>query len=304
MRRREFLRTAGAVCGATLFASPSRAAEPDEQGVEFDAVLVDITRCTGCRKCEEACADQNHLPIPDIRDKSVFDHHRSTNTTSWTVVNRYRTPRGEVFVKSQCMHCSEPGCASACLVRAMEKTRSGPVIWHEDRCMGCRFCMVSCPFDIPKFEYDSPVPRIRKCIMCWDRIAEGRVPACVEGCPVEALTFGKRRNLLELARSRIYYEPDRYVHDIYGEREVGGTGWLYLAGVPFETLGFKTHLGDRPYPELSQEFLYSVPIILALWPAFLLGVNRARTGRSEPRLLPLPRSEDEGDDPPEGEDTK
>jgi formate dehydrogenase iron-sulfur subunit len=288
MRRREFLRSAGAICGATLLSSPVRAEESGEPGVEF----------------EEACAEENGLPVPDIKDKSVFDRRRTTSTTSWTVVNRYQTDRGEVFVKSQCMHCNQPGCASACLVRAMEKTRNGPVIWNEDRCMGCRFCMVSCPFDIPKFEYNSAVPRIRKCIMCRDRIAQGKVPACVEGCPVEALTFGKRSDLLELAKSRIYREPDRYVHEIYGEREVGGTGWLYLAGVPFGTLGFRTHLGTRPYPELSQDFLYSVPIILALWPAFLLGINRARTGRNEPRLLPLPRSKTEGGDPLEGEDTQ
>jgi Fe-S-cluster-containing dehydrogenase component len=205
------------------------------------------------------------------------------STTAWTVVNRYETAVGEVFVKSQCMHCNQPGCAAACLVSAMEKTKKGPVTWNEDKCMGCRFCMVSCPFDIPKFEYDSPVPKIQKCVMCHERLAEGKVPACVEGCPVEALTFGKRRDLMELARMRIYAQPDRYVRHIYGEREVGGTSWLYVSPVPFEELGFRTNLGIQAVPELSQDFLYSVPVVLALWPAFLFAASRATAGRSEGR---------------------
>jgi hypothetical protein len=145
--------------------------------------------------------------------------------------------------------------------------------------------MLSCPFDIPKFEYDSPTPRIRKCTMCWQRLESGEQPACVEECPAEALVFGKRSELLEIARERIYTEPEDYVHDIYGEHEVGGTGWLYLAGVPFEQLGFKTTLATTPYPEFTKDFLYGVPVVLALWPMFLLGLSNARNTREEPSEL-------------------
>ena len=275
MKRRDFFKVAGSVSGTCLLPSSSRASSTSETGIEFDAVLVDLSRCNGCRKCEEACAEENHLPVPDIKNKIIFEQRRATTTTAWTVVNRFQTQKGEIFVKSQCMHCNQPGCAAACLVSAMKKTRQGPVIWEGRKCMGCRFCMVSCPFDIPKFEYDSPNPKIQKCVMCRDRIQKGRVPACVEGCPVEALTFGKRSNLVELARSRIYAEPDKYVHEIYGEYEVGGTAWLYVSPVPFEELGFRTNVGTEPYPELSQDFLYAVPVILALWPAFLFAANRA-----------------------------
>jgi formate dehydrogenase iron-sulfur subunit len=281
MKRRDFLKTAGSVCGACLLPTPTNASPAPESGIEFDAVLVDLFRCNGCRKCEEACAEENGLPIPDIKDKTVFQNRRTTGTTAWTVVNRFETAGGEVFVKNQCMHCNQPGCAAACLVRAMEKTRNGPVTWDASKCMGCRFCMVSCPFDIPKFEYDSPVPKIQKCIMCTKRLGEGRVPACVEGCPVEALTFGKRRDLVELARMRIYSQPDRYVREIYGEKEVGGTSWLYVSPVPFKELGFRTNVGIQAVPEFSQDFLYSVPVILALWPAFLFAASRATAGRSE-----------------------
>lgn len=297
MKRRDFLKAAGSVCGACLLPASTSASPAPGSSVEFDAVLVDLSRCNGCRKCEEACAEENGLPVPDIKDKSVFQERRSLSTTSWTVVNRYEAGGREVFVKSQCMHCNQPGCAAACLVKAMEKTRNGPVTWNASRCMGCRFCMVSCPFDVPRFEYDSPIPRIQKCIMCTKRLEEGRVPACVEGCPVEALTFGKRRDLVELARMRIYANPERYVHEIYGEREAGGTSWLYISPAPFEELGFRTNVGIQAVPELSQEFLYSVPIVLALWPAFLFAASRATAGRSEThpkelKLLEVNKEED------------
>ena len=147
--------------------------------------------------------------------------------------------------------------------------------------MGCRYCMISCPFSVPRFEYDSAVPKIQKCIFCWERLEEGKLPACVEGCPEEALTFGTRREMVEVARSRIYTRPDRYVPHIYGEHEVGGTGWLYLSPVPFEQLGFQTNLGTESYPALSQDFLYAVPTILLLWPALLYGISSTRGHEAE-----------------------
>jgi ferredoxin len=158
----------------------------------------------------------------------------------------------------------------------MEKTPEGPVIWREDKCMGCRFCMISCPFEVPKFEFDSPNPEIRKCDMCFERLQEGEKPACVANCPTGALTFGKRPELLEEGRRRIYAEPGRYLHHIYGEHEAGGTSWLYLSPVPFEELGFPMHIGTTPYPEYTREFLYAVPLVLTVVPPFLLAMAKAR----------------------------
>jgi len=273
MNRRDVLKTFGLIGATALVPKPLRGEETatDE---EFVGVLVDTTLCEGCRNCEFECAAANGLPDPDL-DDAVMDEERSQTPDQWSVINRYDTDAGEVFVKKQCMHCAQPACTSACLTKAMLKTEKGPVVWREDKCMGCRFCMVSCPFDIPKFEYDSAVPKIQKCQLCWERLEEGEQPACVAECPADALVFGPRRELLEIARGRIYQNPGKYVSHIYGEHEVGGTGWLYLSAVPFDQLGFRTDLGNEASPQLTKEFLYAVPVILTLWPAFLLGVSNA-----------------------------
>jgi len=280
MNRRDLLKTVGAVAGSTLVPKGLRAQETAEVAAESVGVLVDTTKCLGCRMCEIACVEAHPdvgLELPAEVDFSVV---RPTSENQWTVVNRYETDQGAVYRKSQCMHCLTPACTSACLTKAMYKTPAGPVAWDVDRCMGCRFCMLSCPFDVPKFEYDSPMPLIQKCNMCWDRVAEGGVPACVEACPAGALTFGPRSELLDEARERIYHEPDKYVHQIYGEHEAGGTGYLYLASVPFEQLGLRTNLATTAYPTYTREFLYGVPIVLTLVPPLLLGLARASKNRS------------------------
>ncbi|MCP4201474.1 MAG: 4Fe-4S dicluster domain-containing protein [bacterium] len=282
MDRRGFLKLAGAA-GAAAATGPARADSPPEpDSPEFWGVLVDTTRCIGCRACERSCSLTHDLPVPDIENDDLLEHERPTSDHQWMVVNRYETSRGEVFVKRQCMHCWQPACTAACLTNAMHKTRKGPVIWHPDKCMGCRFCMVSCPFEIPKFEYNSWNPKIQKCNMCWERLGEGKKPACVESCPTDALMFGRKRDLMEIARIRIYNHPDKYVHNIYGEHEVGGTGWLYLSAVPFEELGFRTDLGTTPYPEFTRDFLYGVPLVLFGLPALLLGLSLLAEKESEP----------------------
>ena len=284
MDRRTFLKGMGtgiaaAVPGSSLLTGSLEAKEV-AAGKEFMGVLVDTVRCVGCRSCEAACSEANALPVPDIGDTSALDKIRKTSVTQLTVVNRYKTDKGEVFAKKQCMHCNQPGCVSACPVNAMKKRADGAVTW-DTNCMGCRFCMVSCPFDIPKFEYQSATPKILKCTLCWERLKKGQKPACVEACPAEALTFGARRQLIEEANRRIYTESWKYISHIYGEREVGGTGYLYISAVPFEQIGFRTDLGTTPYPEFSKGFLYSIPIVLLLWPAFLIGVKTMTSRKDE-----------------------
>ncbi len=276
MQRRAFLGLLGAA-GASLAApGASRAATRDFRGRPGSkGVLFDATRCIGCRKCEAACNEVNDMPEPEVPfdNLDILAQKRRTSATTYTVVNKHQAPKGPVYRKSQCNHCLEPACASACFVRAFKKLPNGAVVYDASVCVGCRYCMVACPFEIPAYEYDEPLtPRVMKCHMCAPRQAEGKLPGCVEACPKEALTFGEREELLKVARDRIKNHPGKYVDHIYGELEMGGTSWLYLSGVPFSEIGMREDLGVKSAPELTSGALSAVPMVVGLWPVLLGGV--------------------------------
>ncbi|MBW2593070.1 MAG: 4Fe-4S dicluster domain-containing protein [Deltaproteobacteria bacterium] len=278
--RRKFLgwmgaaTTAASTLGQKVHAASNRRFEgyPGSFGV-----LHDITLCIGCRKCEEACNSVNELPAPEkpFEDLTIFENRRRTDVDSFTVVNRFKTGRDDpfVFVKKQCNHCLEPACASACFVKALRKDKTGAVVYDASLCVGCRYCMIACPFDIPAYEFDEPLtPRIRKCHLCRFRIEKGLLPGCVESCPREALVFGDRKSLLKTARKRIDKFPRRYTDHIYGEYEMGGTSWLYLSGSAFSEIGMREDLGTQPASHFTSGPLSAVPIIVGLWPVLLIGI--------------------------------
>jgi Fe-S-cluster-containing dehydrogenase component len=199
--RREFLGKGAAAAGmATIAASASDALALEKFAGYPDALglLIDTTRCIGCRSCEAACNKVNELPAPGVPfdDGSVFEEKRRTDSVTHTVVNRYEDQDAEnapVFRKIQCMHCKEPACASACFVGAFKKTPEGAVLYNPDVCIGCRYCMVACPFGIPAYEYDNVyTPEVTKCTLCYERIKEGLSTACAEACPTGAVKFGRR----------------------------------------------------------------------------------------------------------------
>jgi formate dehydrogenase iron-sulfur subunit len=287
--RRKFLQ-AGIVGGAaaTMGMTCGRAwgAGAFEGYPEGMGVLVDLTRCVGCRSCEAACNKEQKLPEPDkpFDDMSVYDEKGENGTTlrrpdegHLTVVNRYDQGAGNkpVYRKVQCNHCNEPACLTSCFVNAYTKTKEGAVIYNDKVCVGCRNCMIACPFNVPGYSYSSVTnPLVKKCIFCYDtRLKNGKPPACVETCPQEVLTFGHRKDLIKIGHERIRETPDRYVDHIYGETELGGTGWMYLAGVDFEKVGFDTTVGKDPIISNVKEFLGTVPMVLAIWPALFSGFH-------------------------------
>ncbi len=288
LNRRTFLKTAAA---SAAVLAPAARAEASGAARDLDAtrvgVLVDTTKCIGCRACEAACAEANTLPGP-TGDDSVFASTRTTDTRTYTVVNAAATApeAADRFIKRQCMHCVEPACASACLVRALDKTPTGPVVYYKDRCLGCRYCMVACPFEVPKYEYDSALPFVQKCTFCADRQAKGLHPACTSVCPTGALQFGKRTELVELAKERLYAPGSTYVRHIFGEHEVGGTSWMYITDIPFEKLGLPTELGTVAYSSLTQASLAAVPFVLTLWPPLLMGIYNFSKRRNQHAQTP------------------
>ena len=211
LNRRGFFKLMGAT-GITLAVGKEALSSNNnsKNEVEFYGILHDAARCKGCRGCEYDCEEAHSLPEPLPSNKIAAI--RKTDETCNTVVNTYKTSKGEVHCKRQCMHCNEPACCAACLTQAMHKTKMGPVTWDGNKCMGCRYCMVSCPWDMPKFEYHSANPKIQKCDMCFERLKTGEIPACAFNCPNEALLYGKRRDLIREAHRRIFEKPDLY-HD-------------------------------------------------------------------------------------------
>jgi len=265
--RRDFLKTSGLItAGAVgLSAKKAKATPMNILSDERMGVLVDTTVCIGCRQCELACQKEHDMPTApeeSYADRSVLEHMRRPDTHSLTVINQYENPKNAMVpidVKFQCMHCDHPGCVSACIVGAFSKHENGAVTWDTSRCIGCRYCMVACPFQVPAFEYDKAIePRIMKCDLCYDtRTSKGREPACVEACPQQALIFGKRYELLKLAHEKIEANPERYIDHVFGEKEMGGTGWLYLANQDFTKIGFPK-LGTDPAPGATEPIQHAL----------------------------------------------
>jgi len=224
-------------------------------------ILTDLTKCSGCNACVMACKEINRLPH-GTRETGL-------TSTTWTHLDHY----GSTHVRRQCMHCCDPTCASVCPVAALRKSPEGPVVYDPDRCIGCRYCMVACPFNIPKYEWDKASPLVRKCNMCYEnRVSKGQEPACTSVCPTGATLFGRREDLIREARERIRKSPGKYVDHIYGLHEAGGTSVLYLSSVPFDQLGFKVDVRGDPYPRLTWDILNKLPSVVSVGGALMVGI--------------------------------
>ena len=276
--RRDFLKWAGAsaalVSVGAQIAPPSLGHSPQAAPIHpnvGNGILIDASRCIGCRLCQEACKVANNLPTEDALSPIVL-----SPTALTTIDMRYISgPADKPVVKPvkvQCMHCEDPACASVCPVGALYKKENGVVAYEADKCIGCRYCMAACPFGIPKYDWNSPNPKINKCT--FGCMADGKRsrPACVEVCPVQALYYGSRDDLLAIAQSRIVQNPDKYVDKIYGEREIGGTSVLYLSDTPFEKLGFRTDLPTEPLPKLTWSAQEKIPAVFGILITLLSGI--------------------------------
>jgi formate dehydrogenase iron-sulfur subunit len=227
------------------------------------AILFDSTKCIGCGSCMQACREKNGLPETDAPDLTA---------QQFTVVKKTTTKKGEVNYRRMCMHCQEPTCASVCPVGALHKTPNGPVVYNAEICLGCRYCIQACPFSVPKYEWSSLAPRVRKCGFCADRLAQGKINACAEACPTGATLAGEREELLKEARRRMAEEPGNYVQHIYGEHEAGGTSVLMLSGAPFAQLGLPQGLGNEPLPMLTFRVLSKIPALAGMGGLMLAGL--------------------------------
>lgn len=267
LSRRDFLRRVGAgaaaAVAAQLLAGQARPAEAREAPTTPTwGMLIDLTRCTGCSSCALACKESNGLPNADVPPQAL-----DSETYTFVEAREVTTAGGQTetrYVKRQCMHCLNPACVSACPAAAMYKSEAGPVIYRPNRCLGCRYCQIACPFGVPRFDWDNGLdPEISKCWLCYERLQAGQQPACVDACPTGALRFGRREDLLAQAHAQIASQPGRYVDHVFGESEAGGTSILYLSDVPFEELGFPTRVPETAPPEETEKVMATLPYVIA-----------------------------------------
>lgn len=215
------------------------------------AMLIDIKRCIGCMSCETACKQLHGFST---------DPEPTLSETAFTVVES----RGDKFVRKLCMHCEDPACASACPVGAISKLPLGPVVYNADKCIGCRYCMIACPYSVPRYQWSKLAPFVKKCDLCAERIKNDGKPACVEACPAEASVFGDRDALINEAWTRIRGDSS-YVPHIYGVEEAGGSTVLFISDVPFERLGMKpAPSGNQPMPTLTESALGDSPKVVIM----------------------------------------
>jgi Fe-S-cluster-containing dehydrogenase component len=290
IKRRDFLKVATA--GSLMLAAnahPALAREPKARIKEAVGMLYDSTVCVGCKACVSACKQYNETPSSFSSTDELWDNPLDNDPKTYNLIKLYKEGTGAVkdrekdghaYVKRQCMHCVDPACVSACPVTALTKDpKSGVVSYNKDACIGCRYCQVACPYNVPKFEFEKAFPQIRKCQLCSHRLEKSQIPACCEFCPTGACIFGKVDDLLAEAKKRLQYKAGssqvypverlggkvttervvtQYVQKVYGEQDGGGTQVLYLAGLPFEKLGLPAleETSDAKRSETIQHTIY------------------------------------------------
>jgi len=282
--RRELLRSigTGAPLAIPFIAADARASEETvSPAPDAVAMLYDTTLCIGCKACVVACAETNGLKPDTVLSGGLWQMPLDLNPHTKNIIKLCEGGNGETsFVKRQCMHCLDPACVAGCPFGALQKGNRGVVTWNPSACIGCRYCEVSCPFEVPKFEWDAFNPKVVKCEFCHEqRLDKGQEPACTDVCPTDAVIFGSRVDLLRDAHARLQKRPGDYAEKrVYGEFDAGGTQVLYLSHLPFANIGLPALSPDqRPGREMRfQVLLYKWLLLPFAIYALLMRVIRRR----------------------------
>lgn len=199
------------------------------------AKLIDVSKCIGCKACQSACLEWNDLREDVGINVGSYENPHDLTPASWTLMrfNEWINPETNnlewLIRKDGCMHCEDPGCLKACPAPgAIVQYSNGIVDFISEACIGCGYCIKGCPFNIPRIsEADH---KAYKCSLCVDRVSVGQAPACAKACPTQAISFGSKEDMKDLAEERIVDLKSRgFVNaGLYDPPGVGGTHVMYV----------------------------------------------------------------------------
>jgi Fe-S-cluster-containing dehydrogenase component len=282
IKRRDFLKgVAGSAALLTLNAPIAEASTARKRGPEQVGILYDSTLCVGCNACMPACKKANNMDLDPTGGQDIWDNADDLSDDTLNIIKKFvdgtgvekdKATNGFAFIKRQCLHCVDPGCVTACPVTALYKDEhTGIVKYNKDACIGCRYCQIACPYNIPKFEWDDWYPEIVKCQLCDHLVEQGGISACCSACPTGASLFGRVDDLLKESKRRLDMKPGveytfpvssidsgetqshkaaHYVEHVYGENELGGTQVMYMSAVPFDKFGL-SELPKHSYASIA-----------------------------------------------------
>ncbi|MFY9258520.1 MAG: 4Fe-4S dicluster domain-containing protein [Dethiobacteria bacterium] len=246
-------------------------------------MLIDTSKCTGCRACQAACKQWNQLPAEQTAFNGTYENPANFSPVTWTkIVFNYKDKdaNGRVhwlFSKQGCMHCTEAACIKVCPANAIYRTDFGTVRIDPDRCIGCNYCAANCTYQVIGFDRAANVAR--KCTFCYDRITNGEIPACAKTCPTGAITYGERSELIPLAQQRVQQlqQAGNSEANLYGLEELNGLAMMYVLESNPESYG----LIENPRIKLSThiwDIIFNPVRILVVAAAFFaLWVNRGES---------------------------
>ena len=299
--RRSFLKgglAAAAGVATTTIPGSEALAQPDE--TKQLATLLDISKCVGCGECVEACSEANADKYPDPQKPFPTMYPPRAKVSDWSdkqEVDDRLTPYNWLFIQNatvevngeeteltiprRCMHCVNPPCVKLCPWGAAKQQDNGISRIDPDICLGGSKCNKVCPWDIPQRQtgvglYLDVLPNFAgngvmyKCDRCYNRVADGDLPACIEACPEDVQTIGPRDEIIKKAHA-LAKEMDGYV---YGDTENGGTNTIYVSPVPFEEINqaIETGKGKPGFPEVKDTMANANNLAAAMVIAPLAGL--------------------------------
>lgn len=207
------------------------------------AMLIDTSKCTACRGCQVACKQWNELPAETTKffGGEGYQNPADLSGVTFTLVKfKEVASNGDLrwlFRKHQCLHCTQASCVNVCPVKAITKNELGFTQRNLKKCIGCKLCVIKCPFKVPRLDKNK---KAQSCRFCADRVMNNLTPACAKTCPSGAIQFGERSAIIKIAKVRVDILGGK--SELYGMTQGGGLGVMYVLKDSPDVYGLPTAL--------------------------------------------------------------